>query len=144
MSCRAVTGCTSAVPRVTQRTRTSTSREASLVSTSTLTANGRPALDVFDDGEPLINVATAAARGLGHPCTIRRYIHQGRLPAEKVGRQFLFREADLRGLFRTIPPSKAATEGYLDSLVKQVVDKFPALTDEQKRELGQLLAPSAA
>jgi excisionase family DNA binding protein len=125
------------------------------VSTSTDIRRGRttPRVDTrkppisvprLNDGKPpRITVARASALGFGHPQTIRRYIHEGRLPAEKVGRDFLIYEDDLRGLFRTIPPSKVATEEYLDSLVKQMVDKWPLLTQEHKRELGQLLAPSA-
>lgn len=99
----------------------------------------------IDDGhDPLISVRTVASRGLGHPHTIRRYIHEGRLPAVKVGKQFMVRESDLALLARPVNPKPSEQSFELDALVEALVDTFPALGEDRKRELGQLLAPSAA
>lgn len=61
-----------------------------------------------------------------------------------VGKKFMVRESDLALLARPVNPNPSEQNFELDALVEALVDTFPALDADRKRELGQLLAPSAA
>lgn len=80
---------------------------------------------------------------------MRNYIHEDKLPAVLVGKQFMVYEADLERLLvkrvGSVEPTAPAANVSQDlgDYIKALVDTFPVLTADQKTELGRLLSPAA-
>lgn len=101
--------------------------------------------------ERLYTLRQLQTAGYGDRMTLLRRIHEGKIPAVKVNNAFKVRERHLSEIATTMsgpevdsPVAPVASVDELSQLVKALVDTFPALDAERKRELGQLLAPSAA
>ncbi|PPL19808.1 helix-turn-helix domain-containing protein [Microterricola pindariensis] len=101
--------------------------------------------------DPLLSLRAASERGWPHPHTLRRYVHDGRLPAVKVGKQFMVRESDLDRLAAPVlamsdlveaHPSEPNTLDDLAVMAAQMVTTWPRLSVERKAELSRLLAAS--
>jgi excisionase family DNA binding protein len=52
----------------------------------------------------MLTVAEAASRAARSPATVRRWIREGRLPAERVGARHLIRSEDLEGVVDELYP----------------------------------------
>lgn len=70
--------------------------------------------------------------GYGFRHTIGKLIHEGRVPATKVGNSYQIRESDLHLL----------GEWSLGDYLKAIADAFPKLDASQKSELNRLLSCS--
>lgn len=116
---------------------------------STSTASLPQTLRLSGGDDPLLALRAAHVRGWPHPHTLRNYIHAGRLPAVRVGKQFMVRETDLERLMTPVnvtgsaPPSRASSEADLTdlaALAARMVASWPRLSEQRKAELGRLLA----
>ncbi|MBP1325080.1 excisionase family DNA binding protein [Leucobacter exalbidus] len=96
-------------------------------------------LDALDMNELLSPRKVADELGYISHATVLVRIHEGLLPALRVGTHFKVRRSDMHLLAR---PVKASAVQF-DALVKDIVDTLPKLNAEQKGELGRLLAPAA-
>lgn len=99
--------------------------------------------------DPLLALRTAHERGWPNPRTLREYVHAGRLPAVRAGKQFMVRESDLIRLMTQIAvigrPSEARATyeddlGDLSVLASGTVASWPRFSEARKAELGRLLA----
>lgn len=116
---------------------------------SVLTAPIPQTLSLSGDEDPLVALRAAHARGWPHPYTLRNYIHAGRLPAVRVGKQFMVKESDLARLITPVNPQQTAPKGTpaseldladLAALAARMVCSWPRLSEERKAELSRLLA----
>jgi excisionase family DNA binding protein len=99
--------------------------------------------------DPLIALRAAHERGWPHPHTLRGYVHSGRLPAVRVGKQFMVKESDLERLMTPVrvagsaPEIQESSEADLSDLATfaaRMVASWPRLSEQRKAELGRLLA----
>lgn len=100
--------------------------------------------------ERLFTLRQLQTAGYQDRMTLLRRIHNDEIPAVRVGNTFKIRERHLGLIAETLsgpevdsPVAPVASVDELSELVKALVDTFPALDADRKRELGQLLAPSA-
>ena len=96
--------------------------------------------------ERLYSLRELQEANYGHRATLGKLIHDGILPAVKVGNAFKIRESDLPLIGQPINAPAIPEEKPEDTLgdyVKALVDNFPKLNAEQKTQLGRLLAPAA-
>lgn len=118
--------------------------------TENATRPGTLQLPVHDD--PLVSLKEAHRRGFPHPNTLRRYIHEGKIPGQRVGKQFMIRESHLGLLLRPIErqadtdadtlPEHVVRSSFEDLalLTSTLVTAWPRLDSERRDELRQLLA----
>lgn len=101
------------------------------------------------DDEPRIALRAAHDRGWPHPQTLRNYVHAGRLPAVRVGKQFMVKESDLERLMTPVDAAGTSREDQapsgpdlsdLAALAARMVASWPRLSEQRKAELGRLLA----
>ncbi|MFJ5108144.1 MULTISPECIES: helix-turn-helix domain-containing protein [unclassified Glutamicibacter] len=82
----------------------------------------------------------------GDRTTLMKRIHDGTLPAVKVGNAYRIRESDLPLIAKPIgdasstAPKPAADLDDLAALASQIVSNWPRLSAERRAELGRLLA----
>ncbi len=82
----------------------------------------------------------------GDRTTLMKRIHDGTLPAVKVGNAYRIRESDLHLIAKPIgdatrtAPEPAADLDDLAALAARIVSTWPCLSTERKAELGRLLA----
>lgn len=116
---------------------------------STSTAPLPQTLRLSSGDDPQFALRAAHSRGWPHPQTLRSYIHAGRLPAVRVGKQFMVKESDLERLMTPVsvagsaPPSQVSSGadlGELAALAARMVASWPRLSEQRKAELGRLLA----
>lgn len=106
----------------------------------------------------VLTLQEASSEGWGHPSTLRKRVKSGRLPAARIDDRgtYVIRESDLMRQpdllrlrrSRNLPlpacvQGTASTPPELDDLAflaSRLVATWPRLSDERKRELGQLLA----
>jgi excisionase family DNA binding protein len=89
---------------------------------------------------PLLTVAEAAELLKLHPQTLRRWIHQGKLSARRIGRQFRLPAHELETILRPtqidademLPMERAALAGFGDLWD----NKEDAIYDDWKRLYG--------
>lgn len=115
---------------------------------STLTACLPQTLRLSSGDDPLLALRAAHERGWPKPHTLRKYVHAGRLPAVRVGKQFMVRESDLERLITPVdadsgpriqgPSPDDLTE--LAALAARMVTSWPRLSEQRKADLGRLLA----
>jgi excisionase family DNA binding protein len=80
--------------------------------------------------ELFLSVAQAAEQLSVHPSSIRRWIDQGRLPAQRIGyRRIGVRPADLA---KMVSP-RGASDGQASSITRDDLQVTPRLTDQQQR-----------
>ncbi|WP_152683829.1 helix-turn-helix domain-containing protein [Pseudarthrobacter siccitolerans] len=95
-----------------------------------------------------LTVPEAARRLKRHPQTVREYIHAGMLPAHRVGTgkrsEFRVYASDLALVVHPVEPTGAAVPAPDDpsALADLLVSSWPTLSDERRRELGQLISAS--
>lgn len=116
---------------------------------STSTACLPETLRLSSGDDPLLALRAAHERGWPKPHTLRKYVHAGRLPAVRVGKQFLVKESDLARLMTPIYAASTPAEGQtptkadlteLAELASRMVASWPRLSEQRKAELGRLLA----
>ncbi|WP_437771387.1 helix-turn-helix domain-containing protein [Arthrobacter sp. KNU40] len=116
---------------------------------STSTASLPQTLRLSSADDPLLALRAAHERGWPHPHTLRNYVHAGRLPAVRVGKQFMVKESDLKRLMTPVNVVDSAPERQLSSeadftdlaaLAARMVASWPRLTEQRKAELSRLLA----
>lgn len=116
---------------------------------STSTASLPQTLRLWRGDDPRLALRAAHERGWPHPQTLRGYIHAGRLPAVRVGKQFMVKESDLERLMTPVKPDGCAPErpvscetdlSDLAALAARMVASWPRLTEQRKAELSRLLA----
>lgn len=101
-------------------------------------------IDAPDMNELLSPRKVADELGYVSPGTVLNRIHEGLLPALRVGNRFKIRRGDMHLLAKPVAPAKSVTTSSdLDKAVKSLVDTFHKLNAEEKSELGRLLAPAA-
>jgi excisionase family DNA binding protein len=59
--------------------------------------------------EKYLTIEQAAASVDKHAQTIRRWIHDGKLPARKLGREYRIAESDLEAMYEPLPFSERST-----------------------------------
>lgn len=95
------------------------------------------------DPGPALTLREAATRTGISVHVLRRYIHEGVLPAKRNGNRYEVTIADLDQIPGRLEERRLARERAcqeeLEAVVRRVVDTFPPLSDEQKKELGRLL-----
>ena len=93
--------------------------------------------------ERLYTLRQLQAAGYGDRMTLIRRIHEGKIPAVKVNNAFKIRERHLKLIAKTLSGPEVETPviavADLSELVKSLVDAYPTLDAERKRELGALL-----
>lgn len=116
---------------------------------STSTASLPQTLRLSSADDPLLALRAAHERGWPHPHTLRNYVHAGRLPAVRVGKQFMVKESDLKRLMTPVivagsapqsHDSSGADLGDLAALAARMVASWPRLSEQRRAELGRLLA----
>lgn len=116
---------------------------------STSTAPLPQTLRLSSGDDPFLALRAAHERGWPNPYTLRRYVHAGRLPAVRVGKQFMVKESDLERLIKPVKVDKAAPRTQMSSaadltdlaaLAARMVASWPRLSEQRKAELGRLLA----
>ncbi|MBE4695401.1 helix-turn-helix domain-containing protein [Brevibacterium casei] len=96
-------------------------------------------LGILSEGsDPYMALRRAHDLGWPHPHTPRGYIHSVKLPAVRVGKQFMVRRSDLERLGTPVRPANALERSeaddptYLDdlaALAAKVVSTWPRLSD---------------
>jgi excisionase family DNA binding protein len=116
---------------------------------STSIASLPQTLRLSSGDDPRLALRAAHERGWPHPHTLRGYIHTGRLPAVRVGKQFMVKESDLERLMTPVhaadsaPQRQGSSEADLTdlaALAARMVSSWPRLTEQRKAELSRLLA----
>lgn len=116
---------------------------------STSTTSLPQTLRLSSGDDPLLALRAAHERGWPHPHTLRSYVHAGRLPAVRVGKQFMVKESDLERLMTPVNVAGSAPESQVSSqtdltdlaaLAARMVASWPRLSEQRKAELGRLLA----
>lgn len=87
--------------------------------------------------------------GYGDRITLTRRIHNGEIPAVRIGNRFKVYESDLHRLAEPVSdaaPATSVTSALADdfddlaALAARMVATWPRLTADRKAELGRLLA----
>lgn len=58
--------------------------------------------------ERLYSLRELSDAGYGHTVTLARYIHEGKVPAVKIGHTFKIRESDLPAIAVPVAPGEAS------------------------------------
>lgn len=118
---------------------------------STSTACIPQTLRLSSGEDPLLALRAAHERGWPKPHTLRKYVHAGRLPAVRIGKQFMVRESDLERLITPVDVADSdpriqgsSTDDLTDlaALAARMVASWPRLSEHRKAELSRLLASS--
>lgn len=92
-------------------------------------------------GDPSYYLREAAEKSC-YPAysTLRKYIREGRLPAEKDARGWVrVRKADLDALST---PVGGSSFDCVEAAIERIIDAAPPLTDEQREELAAIVSRS--
>lgn len=107
-------------------------------------------IELPDEDDQLISLREAHRRGFPHPATVRRYIHEGRIPGHRVGKKFMVRQSHLGLLLRPIEtdrdpesfPAHTVQTSFeeLAHVTSTLVNVWPRLDPGRREEMRKLLA----